>query len=288
MANLLLQLSSSSSCSSPLIRNPSHRYCIGRIERLLWRDIVIRDSRECPAAGGGRFRFRSEEGLRGRGGFDPFEFGNREKKRMWWSDCDEVYDDFGFGFDDWEEDDDDGELLPMVFEVFRAFSWMVAPIGISLLLGTDSNAGLMALAVPLVQSILPLVIDKAWSRPSIRPVRRTRGTTFSRSATVGYTRSSNNRQEENLAGINLGGYNSWVVGDADPSSTDSRYGGWDDLDTQKDIKYAPENPSSENGRPKLPYKRKVSRPWRVRDKPLLLRMLIAVFPFLGSWTKLLF
>ncbi|XP_010524955.1 PREDICTED: uncharacterized protein LOC104802849 [Tarenaya hassleriana] len=277
MANLLLLRFSS---SSPLLGSPNRGYCIGSIERLLWRDVVSRGTRECRAAGGGRFKFRPEEELRRRGGFDPFDFRKSEKKRMWWSD-------YGDDDDDLEEDDD-GELLSMGFEVFRAFSWMLAPIGISLLLGTDSNAGLMALAAPLVQSILSLVIEKAWSRPSIRPMRRTRRRIVPRSATVSYGRSSNTRQEESVAGVNPGGYKSWVVGDADPRGTDSRYGGWDDLDTQKEIRYASENPSSENGRTKQQYKRKVSRPLRIKEKPLLLRMLIAFFPFFGSWTKLLF
>lgn len=39
--------------------------------------------------------------------------------------------------------------------------------------------------------------------------------------------------------------------------------------------------------PKQQNKSKLSRTRRVRDTPLLLRLLIAVFPFLG-WVKLLF
>lgn len=160
---------------------------------------------------------------------------------------------------------------------------MLAPIGISLLLGTDSNAGLMALAVPLVQSLFSLVVNKVLSRPSIRPVKRSRRDTFSR------TRKA--RQEENMnggGGVDKGDYKSWMVGDAaDSNSTGSMYGGWDDLDKLREIRN--DNPvSNETVRPKQQFKRKVTRRWRVKEKPLLLRMLIAAFPFLSSWTKLLY
>ncbi|XP_018483063.2 uncharacterized protein LOC108854065 [Raphanus sativus] len=95
------------------------------------------------------------------------DFGYRNKKRPWlWLD---------------EDDDDDDDLLnddedwSMVFEVFRTLSWMIAPIDLSLILGTDSNAGLMALAVPLVKSLLSVVFSKVLSKPSVvRPIERSR------------------------------------------------------------------------------------------------------------------
>ncbi|KAF2609915.1 hypothetical protein F2Q70_00009582 [Brassica cretica] len=163
--------------------------------------------------------------------------------------------------------------------VFRTLSWMLAPIGLSMLLGTDSNAGLMALAVPLVQSVMSLVFSKVLSRPSVvRPVGRSRRRTFSR------TRKA--RQVKNMNGdsVDKGGYKSWMVGgDAGDNSTGSVYGGWDDLDKRNEI------PSNDNVRPEQQSKRRnSSRRWRVKEKPLLLRMLFAAFPFLSSWTKLLF
>lgn len=161
---------------------------------------------------------------------------------------------------------------------------MLAPIGISLLLGTDSNAGLMALAVPLVQSVVSLVVSKVWSRPNIGPMKRSRRDTFSKSASI---RTRKARQGENIkGGVDKGGYKSWMVGDADSNSMGTGYGGWDDLDTLREIRN--DNPSNENVRQKQQFERKASPRWRVKEKPLLLRMLIAAFPFLGSWTKLLF
>ncbi|KAJ0249745.1 T6 protein [Hirschfeldia incana] len=266
MANLLhLQLSSPSSSSS-LAVSFRRRYCTLNCEIDLWRSFLSRGSVQCRASRGGRFRFRAEDDLFRDGEFD---FGFRKKKRPWW----------------WldEHDDEDDDLLnddedwSMVFEVFRTLSWMLAPIGISLLLGTESNAGLMALAVPLVQSVMSLVFSKVLSRPSVvRPIERSR-----RRATFSRTRKATNTGGGGR--VDKEGYKSWMVGDVGDNSTGSRYGGWEDLDKRNEI------PLEENVRSKQQFKRgNASRRWRVKEKPLLLRMLFATFPFLSSWTKLLF
>ncbi|CAF2103293.1 BnaA05g33090D [Brassica napus] len=72
--------------------------------------------------------------------------------------------------------------------------------------------------------------------------------------------------------VDTGGYKSWMVGHIDYNSTVSRYGGWDDLNKRNEI------PSNEN----------VLTKQQFNEKPLLLRRLVAAFPFLSSWTKLLF
>ncbi|KAG7575955.1 hypothetical protein ISN45_Aa03g004060 [Arabidopsis thaliana x Arabidopsis arenosa] len=267
MANLLyLQL------SSCVVRG---RYCSMNSDFDLCPSIVSRGSFHCRASRGPSWEeelFRDE-------GFARFEFGNRKKKRPWWLDDDDDDD-----YDDWTDEEEDWST---VFEVFRTLSWMLAPIGISLLLGTDSNAGLMALAVPLVQSVLSLVVSKVWSRPSFRPMERSRRDSFSRSASVSSARTRKARQGENMRGVvDKGGYKSWMVGDADSNSMGTGYGGWDDLDTLREIRN--DNLSNENVRQKQQSVERASRRWRVKEKPLLLRMLIAAFPFLGSWTKLLF
>ncbi|XP_010463909.1 PREDICTED: uncharacterized protein LOC104744538 [Camelina sativa] len=269
MANLLyLQLSSS------VVRD---RFCSMNCDFDLCPSIVSRSSFDCRAS---RRPIWEEELFRDEG-FARFEFGNRKKKKPWWLDNDDDDDD-----DDWmvEEEED----WTMVFEVFRTLSWMLAPIGMSLLLGTDLNAGLMALAVPLVQSVLSLVVSKVWSRSSIRPMRRSRRDTFSRSGSVGSSRTRKSKQGENMrGGVDKGGYKSWMVGDADSNSMGSAgYGGWDDLDTLREIR--DDYSANENVRPKQQFERNASRRWRVKEKPLLLRMLIAAFPFLSSWTRLLF
>ncbi|KAL1211591.1 hypothetical protein V5N11_023597 [Cardamine amara subsp. amara] len=169
MANLMyLQLSSPSSSrlATCVVRR---RYSSMNCDFDLWPSIVSRGSFQCHASRGPSWQeelFRDE-------GFRRFEFGNRKKKKPWWFDDDD--------YDGWLDEEEDWST---VFEVFRTLSWMLAPIGISLLLGTDSNAGLMALAVPLVQSVLSLVVNKVWSRPSIRPMKRSRRDSFSRSASV--------------------------------------------------------------------------------------------------------
>ncbi|KFK37855.1 hypothetical protein AALP_AA3G038000 [Arabis alpina] len=280
MANLLYHHLYSPSSSRFSTRFKRRNHCLN-CEIDLRRSIVRRDSFVCGASRGGRFKFRSEEELFRDGGFNGFGFGfgfsKKKKKRPWWLDDDDDDDD---DYNDLMNDEDDWS---MVFEVFRTLSWMLAPIGISLLLGTDSNAGLMALAVPLVQTLLSFVVDKVLSRPSIsRPMKRSRRGSFSRSTSVSSARKG--REEENMGGVvgKEGGYKSWMVGDVEINSMSSRYGGWDDLVTQREIR------NDENVRSKQQFKRKASRPWRVKEKPLFLRMLIASFPFLGSWTKLFF
>ncbi|CAH8388268.1 unnamed protein product [Eruca vesicaria subsp. sativa] len=266
MANLLhLQLSSPSTSLASSFRR---RHSTLNREIDLWRTFLSRrgGSVQCRA---GRFRFRTEDELFRDGGFD-FGYRKKKKKKPWW------------WLDDDDDDDDDDGLMndeedwSMVFEVFRSLSWMLAPIGISLILGTDSDAGLMALAVPLVQSLVSLVFSKVLSRPSVgRPIERSR--TFSR------RRKGRRGGEMDVGGVDKGGYKSWIVGDADDNSIGSRYGGWDDLENGNEILF------EESVRSKEQFKRRNgTRRWRVKEKPLLLRMLFASFPFLSSWTKLLF
>ena len=85
------------------------------------------------------------------------------------------------------------------------------------------------------------------------------------------------------------GYQSWVAGNGgsvDKSGQDAaNFGGWDDLERLKSAQ-RPSRMTGESGR-RTTEKGKLSRRERKSDTPLLLRLLIAVFPFLGSWTKML-
>ncbi|KAJ6296626.1 hypothetical protein OIU78_022361 [Salix suchowensis] len=87
-----------------------------------------------------------------------------------------------------------------------------------------------------------------------------------------------------------GSYQSWVAA-TDGGSTKKNtsrapgFGGWDDLD-KASYKAAGRRSQKGDERPKQ-NEGKLSRRRRVRDRPLLLRLLIAVFPFLDSWSKFL-
>ncbi|XP_031287070.1 uncharacterized protein LOC116145769 isoform X3 [Pistacia vera] len=235
----------------------------------------------------GRSRFNHEDD-----GFysdtDDHPGGFSTKQRIWWSEKDSDFD-----FDNpWEVDEEDEFWI---FKILRAFGWIFPAIAISLLLGTGPNAFLMALAVPLGQSLVSLAVDKVWGSASNKPKSRSR-TKSRRKPFARATRNSKTSQvkQENEAGKGRGSYQSWVATDGGSYEKDGksgpRFGGWDELDKKVGNEKAAKSSASqiENELPKHQKKGKLSRIGRMRDKPLLLRLLIAVFPFLGSWTKLLF
>ncbi|KAB5512071.1 hypothetical protein DKX38_029099 [Salix brachista] len=177
--------------------------------------------------------------------------------------------------------------------VIKAFGWMIPAVAVSFLLGTDNpNAFLMALAVPLGQTALSLVLDKVWGTTSTNPKRRSRTKTrkkpFARASSK--TKKTEPKAGEYKTNEQKGSYQSWVAA-ADGGSTKKNtsrapgFGGWDDLD-KASYKAAGRRSQKGDERPKQ-NEGKLSRRRRVRDRPLLLRLLIAVFPFLDSWSKFL-
>ncbi|MFQ6634995.1 hypothetical protein Gotur_011262 [Gossypium turneri] len=181
-------------------------------------------------------------------------------------------------------------------QIFRAFGWMLPAIAISLLLGTGPNAFIMALAVPLGQSALSLVFDKVSGRTSeswkSAARRKTKKKQFTRAA-ANNTRTNKGKQEPNKTGGEKESYSSWLNTDGGLQDKGGqrvpKYGGWDQLDDQVETQKRATSRKG-NGAPKQRKEDKFSRVGRdrVRDTPLLLRLLIAVFPFLGSWTRFLF
>ncbi|MBA0860213.1 hypothetical protein Goshw_015271 [Gossypium schwendimanii] len=181
-------------------------------------------------------------------------------------------------------------------QIFRAFGWMLPAIAISLLLGTGPDAFIMALAVPLGQSALSLVFDKVSGRTSeswkSAPRRKTKKKQFTRAA-ANNTRTNKGKQEPNKTGGEKESYSSWLNTDGGLQDKGGqrvpKYGGWDQLDDQVETQKRAKSRKG-NGAPKQRKEDKFSRVGRdrVRDTPLLLRLLIAVFPFLGSWTRFLF
>ncbi|XP_057961637.1 uncharacterized protein LOC131153382 isoform X2 [Malania oleifera] len=205
-------------------------------------------------------------------GYGDCGFRSSAKQRVWWS---EESSDF----------EDDEEML-------RAIGWMLPAIIISLVLGTGSNALFMALALPLGQSALSLVIDKLWGSTSSSPRPRptTKKKPFARRASS--SRTDEEKREENInTNREKGSYRSWnSANDASVkkgAKTVPSYGGWDDLDKHSASKASERVQTRRvDGPQRQQRKGKLSRR-RNRDAPLLLRLMLAVFPFLGFWTKLL-
>lgn len=173
---------------------------------------------------------------------------------------------------------------------------MLPAIAIPWLLGTAPNALFMAL-IPLGQSVLSLAFDKLWGRtggiPKSRPRTRRKEKPFAKAASSSKTSQS---KQENKAANGRRSYQSWVVADGvsyeKRDKSGSRFGGWDDLDKKGEnhgYRAARKPPSQIKSEwPKQQKKGKLSKAGRIRERPLLWRLLIAVFPFVGSWTKLLF
>lgn len=168
---------------------------------------------------------------------------------------------------------------------------MLPVIFISWLLATGPKAFLMALALPLGQSALSLAFDKLWGRSQSRPKqRRTRVRKRQPASTV--TDAETEEEEDDDEGRESRrrkmGYQSWVVeneGSVNKGGQNgTSFGGWDDLERAKSaarqsrMKGGSGRTATEKG--------KLSHRERKSDTPLLLRLLIAFFPFLGSWTKM--
>ncbi|KAH0461228.1 hypothetical protein IEQ34_008803 [Dendrobium chrysotoxum] len=251
-----------------------------------------RDSSLDPNAesvGAGRFRFREESGSGEVGG----DFGQGGSRR-WWSDGIRD-DDFKEEVDSFDDGDDDGEQLwdkIWIFKVFKSYGYLLPAIIASMLLATGPKAFLMALALPLGQSAISLAIDKLWggAKEEPRTSPRIRRKPFSTSSTD-YRKEE--QDESSVKNKRKAAYQSWVAaenGSDDVRGKDSErpsFGGWDELDQQRrQVRWQP--PRAESSSKSAQVKMgKLSKKGRYSDAPLFLRLLIAVFPFLGSWIRIL-
>lgn len=178
--------------------------------------------------------------------------------------------------------------------MFKAYGWLLPFVLISWLLASGPKAFLMALAIPLGQSALALAFDKLWGGTKSRPKRRRSRMRRRRPA----TRATAAETEEEMAEEEdedreprkgKSGYQSWVVGNGGSvdmgGQRETGFGGWDDLEGVKSAQRSSRARAEGSGGTEK--KGKLSRRERRSDTPLLLRLLVAVFPFLGSWTKML-
>lgn len=175
-------------------------------------------------------------------------------------------------------------------QVFKSYGWMLPIILASWLLATGPKAFLMALALPLGQSALSLAFDKLRGGTQSRPKRRRR-MRKRQSAGAATDAAIEAEEEDELREPSKTkmGYQSWVVGNEGSVEKGGQkattFGGWDDLERVKSAQRqsrrmgGPGRTETEKG--------KLSRRESKSDTPLLLRLLIAFFPFLGSWTKML-
>nr|XP_043632059.1 uncharacterized protein LOC122603426 [Erigeron canadensis] len=206
---------------------------------------------------------------------------------------------YAFDFDDDDNDfevvDDANEWLNIledfidgvwIFKAFRSFGWMLPAIISSLLLTSGPKAFLMALAIPIGQSALSMLFQTVWGRPKSKTKNRSKSKRRARPppphanvyVDVDDVQEEYSKEDRKRAT----GYQTWVAGDGSSdkksNNSSSSFGGWEELDGRAT--------GSRNGKQRTS-KSKISKRDRRSETPLLMRLLIAVFPFLGSWTKML-
>ncbi|KAL3507448.1 hypothetical protein ACH5RR_032830 [Cinchona calisaya] len=208
---------------------------------------------------------------------------------------------FNYDFDDEEEDDndlDDYIESIWIFKVFRSFGWALPFILVSLLLATGLKAFLMALALPLGLSTFSFAFQRMWGGKEKRPKRQTKTKSRSRARSSRSVKWGKDKrvgtQWNKKAKLR---YQSWDPGEHRfDNSTDlvnnaPTFGGWDEPDSGSEFVDTGSSSSSSQRvakSQKSPSKNsRLSTRIGKTDTPLLLRLLVAVFPFLGSWTKML-
>ncbi|XP_076913153.1 uncharacterized protein LOC143571674 [Bidens hawaiensis] len=221
------------------------------------------------------------------------------KNRRWDSNA-ESFRSRNYDFDsdeDFEDVEDTNQWLDVledfidgvwIFKAFKSYGWMLPAIISSLLITSGPKAFLMALAIPMGQSALSLLFQTVWGKPRYKKRRQTKSKPKRPSSqqprppprAASYM-DIEDEQEEYVKSKRkrATAYQTWVAGDSKSNGSSSSFGGWEELDGRNDW-------SKKDGKPRKSMS-KMGRGERRSEMPLLLRLLIAVFPFLGSWTRML-
>lgn len=178
--------------------------------------------------------------------------------------------------------------LAILLQIFQAFGWMIPAILVSLLMGSGPDSVIMALALPLAQSAFSLAADTLWGRADGTPKPKSKRKKRPFNGSRVRARAKKEKEMQTQKRKEAGNYKSWFEG-SNSSATDSNrqdFGGWDELDNPVKPDRGPRVATfkeEEEPRAKETFKR--SRRTK-GETPLLMRLLIAMFPFLGFWTKL--
>ncbi|MBA0830907.1 hypothetical protein Goarm_015402 [Gossypium armourianum] len=168
-------------------------------------------------------------------------------------------------------------------QAFKSFGWGLPPILLSLLFANGPKAFLMALALTIGQSAIAFAFEKVFGKSRSKQKRKARARKTKKYTSRRTVRNIKKEEQVHEGPKNkkgMKGYQSWVVDDQGTTS----FGGWDELDGTEPTRTPStmENGSKRTTKPKD----RLSMSETESNEPLLLRLLIAVFPFLGSWTKL--
>ncbi|GAB2266735.1 hypothetical protein Dimus_001727 [Dionaea muscipula] len=234
---------------------------------------------------------RDDDGV-GDGDDDDRFFSSRrrrpKRRRRWWSD--------GDGYSSGPENEwllILGQVIDSVWilKVFKSYGWTLPVVVSSLVLATGPKAFLMSLALPIGQSLVTFAFSKLWEwiqgSPKDRP--STRRDPYSINVEDFTMEDEEEREGESwTVRKQRKVYQSWVNGKNDATSNKRSaptFGGWDELvgETKPGNRRGPELDQAETPLEKG----NVSSRVKGRDLPLMLRLLVAIFPFLSSWTSLL-
>lgn len=172
-------------------------------------------------------------------------------------------------------------------QVFKSFGWFLPAIIISYLLATGPKAFLTTLGLSLALSLLLLAFEKLWGKKQYKPKRKVR---MRRKASSIYAsvEMEEGQAEEFQEIRKVKTDNKSQVGRSNGpvkrgSQGVSEFGGWDFVDEPRSMRGTSQVTNESKKRTR---DGKLSGSGRKSDTPLLLRLLIAVFPFIGFLTKL--
>lgn len=177
-------------------------------------------------------------------------------------------------------------------QVFKSYGWLLPVIILSLLLATGPKAFFTALAVTIGQSALFLAFQKLMGKH--KPVPKKKGRIRRKpSAGIGMNFEMEEEQDESLKTRKKKMGNQSSVGSSNGSVNHSgqkvrSFGGWDELIELDGMGSMQEPAQMAKGSQRTPkHESKLSRRGRTSESPLVLRLLMAVFPFLSSWKGIL-
>ncbi|CAH9083589.1 unnamed protein product [Cuscuta epithymum] len=166
-----------------------------------------------------------------------------------------------------------------ILKIFKAYGWFFPPIAASLLLATGPKAFLVALALPIGQSVFMFALQKLWGtaqndlgrKNKKRPQRPQR-----RSPTININAGRRARKRSTRKSD---------VFSSRIDQDESAFGGWDELEQGKDYYMSGSSMGSPQPRTSIENGKLSRSTERGESTPLLLRLLVSIFPFLSSWSK---
>lgn len=182
----------------------------------------------------------------------------------------------------------------------RSYGWFLPAILASLLLASGPKAFLTAFSLPLGISLLILAFNKLgeWLNGNPKPRRRRKTRSPFSVETDDLVEEEDDQEEESKPGKRnkkRDRYRSWAAGgngsvhkgDTGSRASASSFGGWDELIGEAEVEKEGSSPEMARLEKLVEETKMNNRSLKERDVPLLVKLLVSLFPFLGSWTNLL-